>query len=87
MPFDIARLHAFAPAQYQCEKCRALLTTCLVPDFPECESLTCPICRVMYLPTKVFPIYAWEKYVDSYGGSCLKTKDALTQAQRLGEIA
>jgi hypothetical protein len=88
MPFDIASLHAFAPAKYQCEKCLALLTTGLYPWVqPKAPALTCPICRVRYLPSEDFPSYGWKKYVDRYGPSCLNTKDALVQAQHLGEIA
>lgn len=93
MPFDIASLPAFAPAHYQCEKCLALLTG----DFsslgfrldlpPDKQSPTCPICRVTYLPTKDFPMYAWEAYIARRGPVCLNTKEALAQAQQLAAIA
>jgi hypothetical protein len=56
MPFDIASLRAVAPAKYRCEKCLALLTKWLFRmDLPEDEqTITCPICRVEYLPTEEY---------------------------------
>jgi phosphatidylserine/phosphatidylglycerophosphate/cardiolipin synthase-like enzyme len=87
MPFDIASLRAFEPAQYQCEKCLALLKywdELVTRD----RNLTCPICRVVYLPTKYFP--DWDRYINrdkSRGPLCLNAQDALAQAQELAKIA
>jgi phosphatidylserine/phosphatidylglycerophosphate/cardiolipin synthase-like enzyme len=89
MPFDIASLRAFEPAQFQCEKCLALLK-----DWDEVvtrdRTLTCPICRVVSLPTEHFPDYDWQRYIDrdkSRGPFCLNAQNALAQAQQLAKIA
>jgi phosphatidylserine/phosphatidylglycerophosphate/cardiolipin synthase-like enzyme len=92
MPFDIASLRAFAPAQYQCEKCRALL----IDDFSslglvleiamEKQSPTCPICRVAYLPTDEHTAFDWRRYINRNGRHCLTPEEALVQAQQLAEI-
>jgi phosphatidylserine/phosphatidylglycerophosphate/cardiolipin synthase-like enzyme len=54
------------------------------------ETPTCPICRVVYLPTERFPDYDWERYINRYskslGPSCLNAQDALAQAQQLAKI-
>jgi integrase len=42
---------------------------------------------VTYLPTKEFPCYVWDKYIDRRGPSCVDTTDALAHAQQLAEIA
>jgi hypothetical protein len=87
MPFDIASLRAFAPSRYQCEKCLALLREWLFQlDLPADQTLACPICRVVYLPTKHFEGLFWDRYIDRYQ-RCLNTEDALAQARELAEIA
>jgi phosphatidylserine/phosphatidylglycerophosphate/cardiolipin synthase-like enzyme len=89
MPFDIASLRAFAPAQYQCQKCLGLLTYGDEVITRNNQNATCPICHVGYLPTKHFS--DWERYIKRYSetheSSCLNTQEALTQAQQLAQIA
>ena len=88
MPFDITSLYTFAPAQYQCEKCLALLTCDLYLHSlrEDVQSLTCPICHVVYQPTKAVSAYDWNKYFNRRGPTCLNAKDALAQAHQLAEI-
>jgi hypothetical protein len=88
MPFDIASLRAFAPAEFQCEKCLALLkgdlyfeSLCLD------QHITCPLCRVIYRPTEAYPAKAWNDYLNMRQLTCLNAKEALAQAHRLAEIA
>jgi phosphatidylserine/phosphatidylglycerophosphate/cardiolipin synthase-like enzyme len=88
MPFDIASLRAFTPPRYQCEKCLALLREWLFQlDLPPDQTLACPICRVVYLPTKDFDGLFWDRYMEWRGLTCLDRKEALAQAQQLAEIA
>jgi len=91
MPFDIASLRVFEPAQFQCEKCLALLKFWdEVIDLKRDRNPVCPICRVVYLPTKYFPDYDWQRYINrdkSRGSSCLNAQDALAQTQQLAKIA
>jgi hypothetical protein len=86
MPFDIACLPAFAPAQFRCKKCLALLVYALSRQSIDEQSLTCPICRVAYLPTEDFSVYKWGDYIDWFRLSGLDRKDALAHAQALAEI-
>ena len=85
MPFDIASLRAFAPAEYQCEKCRGLLRASLFRL--DGSGGVCPVCHVKYLPTERFPDHDWNRYLNRFGPSCLDTKEALAHAQQLAEIA
>jgi len=88
MPFDIASLRAFAPPRYQCEKCLALLREWLFQlDLPADQTIACPICRVVYLPTKDFGGLFWDRYIEWRRLTCLDRDEALAQAQQLGEIA
>jgi len=90
MPFDIASLRAFEPARYQCEKCLALLRLrqgLFQLDLPTDQTLACPICRVVYLPTEHFKGLFWDRYIEWRRLTGLDPKEALAQAQRLAEIA
>jgi hypothetical protein len=91
MPFDIASLHAFAPAEFECKKCLALLTT-VMDRYVSVggQSLICPICRVAYRPhqpAKEFSAYDWDYYIETNGFALLSPKDALAHAKELAEIA
>jgi phosphatidylserine/phosphatidylglycerophosphate/cardiolipin synthase-like enzyme len=85
MPFDIASFRAFAPAEYQCEKCRALLKGWLF--HLDGGGGVCPVCHVKYLPTEEFPDYKAKGYLNRDEPTCLDAQEALAQAHQLAEIA
>ena len=63
--FDIESLLHFKPAQYQCEKCLALMQN--VPRGFKDEPLVCSICQVRYEPTDAYRKWDLGKYLKDKG--------------------
>src|SRR5262245_48196149 len=80
--FDIDYLLRFAPPEYLCEQCYALLR-----DWGETldgQPARCPVCGVEYVPTEEFP--SANRYLVSKGLH-LHHADVIGHTQRLARIA
>lgn len=77
--FDLDSLLNFAPAQYVCERCCALLA-----NVPEHFAYRCPSCDVAYVPTEEFPSVGG--YLAARG-LALAQDDLIDHARRLALIA
>jgi hypothetical protein len=77
--FDLDSLLSFAPPQYLCERCCALLTA-----VPEQFAYRCPVCAVAYVPTDEHPSAA---HYLAARGLALRHDDVLAHGRRLALIA
>jgi phosphatidylserine/phosphatidylglycerophosphate/cardiolipin synthase-like enzyme len=84
--FDIEALTRFAPPEFLCERCCALLSSLprTTPHGKNAPMLRCPVCAVQYVPTDEYPTAA--DYL-SARGLHLKTPDIFAHSAQLGRIA
>lgn len=83
--FDISSLLRFAPPEYMCERCCALL-----PSVPQAAPtgkpliLRCPVCGVQYIPTEDYPLPG--DYLTSRGMN-VHFRDVIGHSRELARIA
>jgi len=77
--FDLDSLLRFAPPQYVCERCFALLM-----DVPANAAYRCPVCDLSYIPTEEFPSVG--DYLAARG-LALSYDDLMAHGLRLATIA
>ncbi len=80
--FNIESLLHFAPRDYFCKKCLALLR---ISDFRRIR-MRCPVCKVEYVATEEFPRGSLAEYLESEGCH-VAFQEPLKHCLRLAQIA
>ncbi len=83
--FDISSLLRFAPPEFLCERCCALLPT--VPQAAptgKTPLLRCPVCGVQYIPTEDYPLPG--DYLTARGMN-VHFRDVIAHSRELARIA